>query len=132
MQTKVPFKGNVIFSSKNAFQNISLSRRDDIISLVYFMIFCSNSKQPWIDSKRPISEQYKEIGIFKIKTDARDFCDKETEFLYPLLKYSYGLGYDEKPDYEKMRFMIKKILLENGYLPDNKFDWSLNNGEKFK
>lgn len=39
----VPFKGNVIFSSKNAFDQLTLSRRDDIISLMYFLIFCVNS-----------------------------------------------------------------------------------------
>ena len=51
MNTKVPFKGNVIFSSKHAFQNLTLSRRDDIISMVYFLIFCINSNQSWIDTQ---------------------------------------------------------------------------------
>jgi serine/threonine protein kinase len=43
-EKNVPFKGNVIFSSKNAFAQVTLSRRDDIISLIYFLIFCVNSK----------------------------------------------------------------------------------------
>jgi hypothetical protein len=30
-KTGVPFKGNVVFSSKNALAEVSLSRRDDII-----------------------------------------------------------------------------------------------------
>ena len=33
----VPFIGNLIFSSKHAFKEVSLSRRDDIISLVYML-----------------------------------------------------------------------------------------------
>jgi serine/threonine protein kinase len=44
MKHRVAFKGNVIFSSKNAFAGKTLSRRDDIISLAYFLIFCINSK----------------------------------------------------------------------------------------
>jgi hypothetical protein len=40
----VPFKGNLIFSSKNAFARVTLSRRDDIISLMYFMIYLIDSK----------------------------------------------------------------------------------------
>ena len=50
----VPFKGNVIFSSKNAFEQISLSRRDDLISLIYFLVFCVKSNLSWIDNKRHI------------------------------------------------------------------------------
>lgn len=34
----VPFKGNLIYSSKNAFAQCTLSRRDDIISLMYMLI----------------------------------------------------------------------------------------------
>ena len=33
------FKGNLIFSSKNAFKGHILSRRDDLISLAYLMIY---------------------------------------------------------------------------------------------
>ena len=54
----IPFKGNVIFSSKNAFDQLTLSRRDDIISFMYFLIFCVNSNQSWIDNLRPIADQF--------------------------------------------------------------------------
>jgi hypothetical protein len=49
-----------------------------------------------------------------------------------MLKYSYKLTYEERPNYEKLRFMIKKILIERDFIPDNKFDWSLCPGENFK
>jgi hypothetical protein len=52
--------------------------------------------------------------------------------LYPLLKYSYKLSYEERPNYSKLKFLIKKILIEREYIPDNKFDWSLYPGEQFK
>ena len=70
----VAFKGNVIFSSKNAFAQYTLGRRDDIISLMYFLIFCVNSNLSWIDNARPISDQYEEITRYKINTKAKDFC----------------------------------------------------------
>ena len=52
------FKGNLIFSSKNAFKQVTLSRRDDIISLAYFMTFCVNSNITWLDNQIPISNQF--------------------------------------------------------------------------
>ena len=55
LKTGLPFKGNVIFSSKNVFKQVSLSRRDDIISLMYLLIFFVNSNLKWIDNTKPIS-----------------------------------------------------------------------------
>lgn len=52
----VPFQGNLIFSSKNAFGQVTLSRRDDFISLIYFLIFCVDSKLEWVDLKKPVSD----------------------------------------------------------------------------
>ena len=53
-------------------------------------------------------------------------------FLYPLLKYTYSLEYDDKPDYEYIRFMFTKIILDHGFLPDQKFDWSFEDGGDYQ
>jgi hypothetical protein len=37
--TKDKFKGSMLFASKNAFNFVRTSRRDDLISLVYLLIF---------------------------------------------------------------------------------------------
>ena len=111
---------------------MSLSRRDDIISLMYLLIYCVNSNLSWIDIARPIADQFDEIGRYKLCTKAQEFCSNSTKFLYPLLKYAYRLRYTERPDYDKIKFMFMKILLDKDYLPDNKFDWSLKPGESFQ
>ena len=36
------FKGNVLFASKNALKGMTISRRDDVISLVYLLVFLMN------------------------------------------------------------------------------------------
>lgn len=57
---KESFNGNLIFCSKNMFYEIcklcffislAQSRRDDIISLGYLLIFMFNGQVPWIKSK---------------------------------------------------------------------------------
>lgn len=50
LEEDVKFKGNIVFSSKNAFIGKTLSRRDDIISLMYLMIYLIDSKLRWLDS----------------------------------------------------------------------------------
>jgi len=56
MMTDVPFKGNMVFSSKNAFKRITLSRRDDIIALMYLMDYLIDTNLTWFDNEKPIME----------------------------------------------------------------------------
>lgn len=126
----VAFQGNLIFSSKNAFGQVTLSRRDDLISLIYFLIFCVDSKLDWIDLTRPISDQFNEIARYKILTKPRELCQKPgRQFLYPLCKYIYQLNFKEKPDYQKMRFLLEKVLLDIDIVPGKYLDWTTEASE---
>ena len=49
----VPFKGNVIFASKNAFDRITLSRRDDIIALAYMLSYLIDTNIKWYHNGKP-------------------------------------------------------------------------------
>lgn len=53
-----PFRGNAIFSSKNAFARISLSRRDDIISLVYLLNYLIDTRLEWVKFNLPVPDQF--------------------------------------------------------------------------
>lgn len=44
-ERNVKFRGNVAFSSRNAFKHVTLSRRDDLISLCYNLVFFFYGKQ---------------------------------------------------------------------------------------
>jgi casein kinase I homolog HRR25 len=48
------FQGNLAFSSKNAFNETTLSRRDDLISLVYMLTYLSSGKLPFIRHEVPL------------------------------------------------------------------------------
>jgi hypothetical protein len=108
----VPFKGNAIFSSKNAFAKLTLSRRDDIISLMYFLVYLIDTKQAWIDFSKDIAQQFGEIRRYKIKTKAKDFLTKKTMILLPFASYAYDLEFEERPDYEKLKFFLRKIIMQ--------------------
>ena len=42
-----------------------------------------------------------------------------------MLSYAYDLDFKEKPDYERLKFMFRKVLMDKDFLPDVIFDWSL-------
>ena len=52
--------------------------------------------------------------------------------LLPLLSYAYELQYDQEPDYHKIKFLFKKILMDNHMSVEVNFDWNLRAGEEFK
>ena len=61
---------------------------------------------------------------FKINSSAEEFCAKaETRFLTPVLQEAYLLKYDEEPNYNKLRFLLEKELLDGNFLPDSRFSW---------
>jgi hypothetical protein len=43
-----PFIGNYIFASHNAFLNRTQSRRDDLISLCYLLVYLLDGEPQWV------------------------------------------------------------------------------------
>jgi hypothetical protein len=43
-ETKDDFRGSLEYASKNAFDFVKTSRRDDLISLIYLLIYCLDNK----------------------------------------------------------------------------------------
>ena len=66
------------------------------------------------------------VREFKYQTSARRFLERSARCLTSTLKYAYELKFDEKPDYDKIRFLLKKTLLKHDQVPNYKFDWSFD------
>ena len=96
----VGFKGNVVFSSKNAFGEVTLSRRDDFISLIYLLIYCIDSNVEWFDNDRDLSGQYNDILHYKITTKPKQLCKNKSLCLLPLANYVFKLNFKEEPNYD--------------------------------
>ena len=95
---------------------------------MYFLAYLIDSDLNWIDFNKPVNSQFEAITKYKIETSAKNFLNKKTMMLLPLVKYAYALNFDEKPDYERIKFMFRKILIKRDFLPDRIFDWSLRSG----
>lgn len=70
-----------------------------------------------------MANQFEIVAKFKINTKAENFCSEKTRMFEPFLRYTYSLKFEETPDYNKLRFILKKILLDRDLMPDNTFDW---------
>jgi hypothetical protein len=124
------FVGNLVFASKNAFKGSSLSRRDDLMSLCYVMLYLLDGDLVFMANEGESSEEFdnqKElqiIGSKKVKMTPEELCvSEESAKLIPFLKEVYALGYYDEPDYNKLRFLLVKELINMDITPDKEYDW---------
>ena len=101
--------GNIRYCSVNIHNNISPSRRDDIESIIYILIYLLNGELPW--QKIIIRNNVEKIdNIREIKKNINNKInntkDNTINYLLLLLNYVRKLKYDEKPNYS----YIKKII----------------------
>ena len=109
--------------SCNAHKGKTLSRRDDLESLAYVLLFLMKDDLPW--SKVPSNsgsleaiKKYKELPLDKI-------CSGAPKQMANFLGYCKQLGFEEEPDYD---FLINEILSITGNNSAAKlfsipFDW---------
>ena len=119
--------GNVAFCSPFAKNLYTVSRRDDLYSLIYFLSFLSTLYIPFSDPTKCLMSQADEIQRLKENACPGDFLTAEnTKALIPVAEYIFSLKFDEKPDYNRIRFHFTKNLLDKEMIPNNLYDWNRN------
>lgn len=48
----------------------------------------------------------------------------EAKILQPFLENVFNIGFDETPDYDKLRFLLVKGLLDLNETPSKEYDWN--------
>ena len=71
------FVGNIIFASPNALRGQTLSRRDDIIQIIFNLVFLMNSSTNWINEIKFKNNLLSEMRKFKMKATVEEFCRGE-------------------------------------------------------
>ena len=119
------FLGTARYSSIASHIGHSQSRKDDLESIGYLLVYLYRGSLPWMKIKhKEKSERYRLIGNKKINTTEEELCDKlPNEFLI-YLKYVRNMDYDEKPHYTSLKNMFIKLYNSKNYRLD-KFEWEI-------
>ena len=120
------FAGTAHYASLNAHLKRAQSRRDDLESLGFLLIYFLEGSLPWhglkASSKR---ERRKMIGTMKLKTSIKDLCKGHPEEFEKFFDYVRSLDFADKPDYHFLRTIFRNLFRAKGYKFDWKYDWTL-------
>lgn len=122
MENQSPI-GTTRFSSINAQSGRSLSRRDDLESLAYILIYFLQGGLPWQDiDTRP--KKNKEIILKMKQVSASALCQGLPVEFEELLRHARGLQFTQRPNYDHFRdlFLSRLATISSGQFL---FDWEL-------
>ena len=116
--------GTARFSSINAMEGLSQSRRDDLESLGYMLIYFLKGKLPWqnflIKNKE---ERYNKIKQTKKEIAINELCSNCPEEIGQYITYVKKLKYEEEPNYNYIKNLFYEILNKTGNKFYYLYDW---------
>jgi serine/threonine protein kinase len=120
---KKSFIGTTRYASICAHSGIEISRKDDLESLIYVLVFLYKGNLPWQNLKVSESEKTKKVGEMKMKLASEEICKDMPEEFVKFLNYVKNLSFKQNPDYSFLKGLISKVALANNFQMDNIWDW---------
>jgi serine/threonine protein kinase len=113
--------GTPRYASINNHKGYEQSRRDDLESLGYVLMYFLRGKLPWQGLRaKSKKEKYAAILQRKIATPLHELCKSFPRQMEEYLRYCRGLDFEKKPDYSFLRGLFREVLDSLG---DTEYDW---------
>ncbi|XP_071946822.1 casein kinase I-like [Antedon mediterranea] len=118
--------GTARYASINAHLGIEQSRRDDMESLGYVLMYFNIGVLPWQGLKAATKKQkYDRISEKKMSTSPDTLCKGFPAEFAMYLKYCRGLRFEESPDYMYLRQLFRILFRTLNHQYDYTFDWTM-------
>ena len=103
--------GTLRFASPNALRGGEQSRKDDLISAGYMLIYLFKKKLPWQVIKAQNSTD-KYIKIYRMKKAIKpdQLCQTLPQEFVQYMRYVQNLGFESNPDYNYLKKLFHHIL----------------------
>ena len=130
--THIPYRenknltGTARYASINTHLGIEQSRRDDIESLGYVLMYFLRGSLPWQGLKAATKKQkYEKISERKMATPIEVLCRGFPSEFVQYFQYCRSLRFEDKPDYVFLRKLFRELFMREGYGYDYVFDWTI-------
>ncbi|KAE8223597.1 hypothetical protein CF326_g8170, partial [Tilletia indica] len=118
--------GTARYTSINTHLGVEQSRRDDLESLGYVLMYFLRGSLPWQGLKAATKKQkYDRIMEKKMTTPTELLCRGFPSEMAIYLNCCRSLRFDDKPDYSYLRKLFRDLFVREGFQYDYVFDWSI-------
>ena len=116
--------GTARYASMNALSGLQLSRRDDLESLSYMILYFLTKKLPWQGiTAKSLATRYKKIYEKKFELEKWDKFLSLPIQIQNFIKYCRNLGFSEDPNYKLMKNFFYDLMKQNEFVDDKNFSW---------
>ena len=136
--------GTARYASIHALEEMEQSRRDDMESIGYVIMFFLRGQLPWQGLKvKSKEDKYRKILDKKKETSSKTLCANFPDEFREYVEYTRKLSYEEEPNYEKYKNKFYNLICnKRGESFDYIYDWTTkadlkkrvvnNNNSEFK
>ncbi|EKE42906.1 casein kinase 1, putative [Entamoeba nuttalli P19] len=116
--------GTARYASLNNHLGIEQSRRDDMESLAYSVIYLLRGSLPWQGLHVAKGEnRYNKIYSKKVEIPVSQLCENLPSEFGSFLSYCRNLKFDEEPKYDFWRHIFQQVAQNNSIIFDYEYDW---------
>ncbi|KAJ6351392.1 hypothetical protein OIU78_007331 [Salix suchowensis] len=118
--------GTARYASVNTHLGVEQSRRDDLESLGYVLMYFLRGSLPWQGLKAGTKKQkYDRISEKKMLTPTEVLCKNYPSEFTSYFHYCRSLRFEDKPDYSYLKRLFRDLFIREGYQFDYVFDWTI-------
>jgi len=118
--------GTARYASVNTHLGFEQSRRDDLESLGFVLMYFNRGRLPWQGIKANTKkEKYNKIAKKKLSTSEDRLCKYSPSEFRIYFKYCRALSFKDEPDYAYLKRMFRRLFFRQKYAMDYRFDWTV-------
>ena len=116
--------GTARYASCNAHNGLEQSRRDDMESIAYVILYFFRKKLPWQGLKcKDKNEKHAKIKEMKMSLTPEKLFEGLPKEFADYLTLVKKLGFEDEPNYKDYIKMFNKLFKEKGFDLDFRYDW---------
>lgn len=123
--------GTPRYASVNAHMGVEQSRRDDMESVGYILLYFLLGRLPWQGIReKDKDKKHRSIGQRKRDIPLEVLCKDAPKEFAVYLHYCRALQYTQEPDYAYLRRLFRNLFRHHGFMWDFVYDWSGHGRQK--
>jgi len=99
--------GTARYASINALAGIELTRRDDLESLAYVLVYFLRGSLPWQGISGDTKHKHTQVLEMKKMVSPKELCEGLPPQFETFLSYARTLEFSQKPNYQYLRDLLR-------------------------